>query len=382
MEATLPLHRRRCSSPLSTVLSVSSASSSLARCFSESALHCDAPPSTPVVRRPSRADGSRPVPSSTPAASTARRPSSGIVRSRSASSASSASPRSSVQSRVASEQPEEEYRGAPRPALIVKMNACTLLRQQELAQRREAERRELQERAWAERRRQLARAQLSDRLEMVQRREAPDQSRPSARERLRALRLNTREREVEYQREKQSMEARVRAMPLLLERQVVVGVTLGVFYPFISFAFVALRSAAAARRRLEQQYERKLKEMGFSWQWLQDKASGDSPRQNASSQRDPRMPQRIRSAVARCPAVRTPPSASPVMVRRRLSRSASLSSLASAAVISRTESASDLSAAVHDEHDPGAVDTSGVGRETPPTSGDEDYGGARVLQLA
>ncbi|XP_077536348.1 uncharacterized protein LOC144148705 [Haemaphysalis longicornis] len=360
MEATLPLHRRRCSSPLSTVLSVSSASSSLARCFSESALHCDAPPSTPVVRRASRADGSRPVPSATPVESTTRRPSSGIVRSRSASSASPASPRSSVQSRVASEQPEEEYRGAPRPALIVKMNACTLLRQQELAQRREAERRELQERAWAERRRQLARAQLSDRLEMVQRREAPDQSRPSARERLRALRLNTREREVEYQREKQSMEARVRAMPLLLERQVV----------------------AAARRRLEQQYERKLKEMGFSWQWLQDKASEDCPRQNASSQRDPRMPQRIRSAVARCPAVRTPPSASPVMVRRRLSRSASSSSLPSAAVISRTESASDLSAAVHDEHDPGAGDTSGVGRETPPTSGDEDNGCARVLQLA
>ncbi|KAL1483433.1 hypothetical protein MTO96_033183 [Rhipicephalus appendiculatus] len=254
MEATLSLfrnrERRRCSSPLSTVVSVSSASSSsLVRCASESALQrCGAPPpSTPVahpVRRASRADSARSTDSSTSTASRQHEADAGsrprsVVRMRS----TSCSPRSSLASSDAT-----DYPGAPRPSLMVKMNACTLLRQRELARRREKERREQHDRAWAERRRQLDRARLSDRLELVQRR-TPEPG-PSAKERLRALRRTTLEREAEYKREIQSMQARVRAMPLLLERQAV----------------------AAARRRLEQQYERKLKELGLSYEWIQEKA--------------------------------------------------------------------------------------------------------------
>ncbi|XP_037576815.1 uncharacterized protein LOC119459040 [Dermacentor silvarum] len=224
MEATLfrrDRTTRRCSSPLSTVVSVSSASSSsLVRCASESALQrCGAPPSTPVatVRRVSRADSARSERESESSTSTASRhreadsrPHSAIRR-RSA----SCSPRSSLASSALS----DDYPGAPRPSLIVRMNACTLLRQGELARRRDAERREQHDRAWAERRRQLGRAQLSDRLEMLQRR-APEPG-PSVKERLRALRQSALEREAEYKREIQSMETRVRAMPLLLERQAV-----------------------------------------------------------------------------------------------------------------------------------------------------------------
>ncbi|XP_075553911.1 uncharacterized protein LOC142586912 [Dermacentor variabilis] len=138
MEATLSPFghrtRRRCSSPLSTVVSVSPASSSsLVRCASESALQqCGAPPSTPVAtapRRVSRADSERserPSESSTSEASRGHReadsrPHSVVVRRRSA----SCSARSSLAS-------TDDYPGAPRPSLIVKMNACALLRQGEL----------------------------------------------------------------------------------------------------------------------------------------------------------------------------------------------------------------------------------------------------------
>ncbi|KAL3223538.1 hypothetical protein MRX96_027313 [Rhipicephalus microplus] len=238
----------------------------------------------------------------------------------------SCSPRSSPASSDAT-----DYPGAPRPALIVKMNACTILRQRELARRQESERREKHERAWAERRRQLDRAQLSDRLELVRRR-TPEPG-PSAKERLRALRRSTLEREAEYKREIQSMQARVRAMPLLLERQAV----------------------AAARRRLEQQYERKLKELGLSYEWVQQMAQQEphdrrcEQRSFSAKQGSSAVSTRSRfqsAAVHRCPAIRSPPpeSTTAVVVRRR-SRSAS-SSLRSA--LSRTESASDLSGTPHD----------------------------------
>ncbi|XP_037499569.1 uncharacterized protein LOC119373581 [Rhipicephalus sanguineus] len=242
----------------------------------------------------------------------------------------SCSPRSSLASSDLT-----DYPGAPRPALIVKMNACTLLRQRELARRRENERREQHERAWAERRRQLDRARLSDRLELVQRR-TPEPG-PSAKERLRALRRSTLEREAEYKREIQSMQARVRAMPLLLERQAV----------------------AAARRRLEQQYERKLKELGLSYEWIQEKAQQEShdrqreQRSSSAMQASSAMTSRSRfqsATVHRCPAIRSPPpeSTTAVVVKQR-SRSAS-SSLRSA--LSRTESASDLSGTLHDSDGP------------------------------
>ncbi|KAH8028688.1 hypothetical protein HPB51_018112 [Rhipicephalus microplus] len=251
----------------------------------------------------------------------------------------SCSPRSSPASSDAT-----DYPGAPRPALIVKMNACTILRQRELARRQESERREKHERAWAERRRQLDRAQLSDRLELVRRRIL--EPGPSAKERLRALRSDitdarcrrsTLEREAEYKREIQSMQARVRAMPLLLERQAV----------------------AAARRRLEQQYERKLKELGLSYEWVQQKAQQEphdrqcEQRSFSAKQGSSAVSTRSRfqsAAVHRCPAIRSPPpeSTTAVVVRRR-SRSAS-SSLRSA--LSRTESASDLSGTPHDNDGP------------------------------
>ncbi|KAL3223537.1 hypothetical protein MRX96_027312 [Rhipicephalus microplus] len=77
MEATLSSfrERRRCSSPLSTVVSVSSASSSsLVRCASESALQrCGAPPPSTTDahhgRRASRVDSARSTDSSTSTAS-------------------------------------------------------------------------------------------------------------------------------------------------------------------------------------------------------------------------------------------------------------------------------------------------------------------------
>ncbi|XP_077521654.1 uncharacterized protein LOC144132841 isoform X2 [Amblyomma americanum] len=352
MEASLsppPQRTRHCSSPLSTVLSVSysSSSTSLARCASESALqHCGAPPSTPVagVRRMSRRDGSRTGPRDAATSVDARGRPQATARSR---SASSCSPRPSVASSGTSER-AEEYRGAPRPALIVNMNVCTLLRQRELAlfpglrlplrrRRRESERRELHERVWAERRRQLGRAQLSDRLEMLQKRTS--EPGPSARERLRALRLNAQQREAEYKREIKSMEARVRAMPLLLERQAV----------------------AAARRRLELQYERKLKELGLSFEWLQEKAQQQPPLhlQHHSSSTLQHTQVRVHSAaVPRCPAVRSPPPETVVVVRRSRSASSSLRS-----ALSRTESASDLSGPLR-EDDPApeavvTIDSSG-----------------------
>ncbi|XP_075722566.1 uncharacterized protein LOC142765431 [Rhipicephalus microplus] len=242
----------------------------------------------------------------------------------------SCSPRSSPASSDAT-----DYPGAPRPALIVKMNACTILRQRELARRQESERREKHERAWAERRRQLDRAQLSDRLEFVRRR-TPEPG-PSAKERLRALRRSTLEREAEYKREIQSMQARVRAMPLLLERQAV----------------------AAARRRLEQQYERKLKELGLSYEWVQQKAQQEphdrqcEQRSFSAKQGSSAVSTRSRfqsAAVHRCPAIRSPPPESTTaVVARRRSRSAS-SSLRSA--LSRTESASDFSGTPHDGDGP------------------------------
>ncbi|XP_077521660.1 uncharacterized protein LOC144132841 isoform X6 [Amblyomma americanum] len=288
MEASLsppPQRTRHCSSPLSTVLSVSysSSSTSLARCASESALqHCGAPPSTPVagVRRMSRRDGSRTGPRDAATSVDARGRPQATARSR---SASSCSPRPSVASSGTSER-AEEYRGAPRPALIVNMNVCTLLRQRELA-------------------------------------------------------LNAQQREAEYKREIKSMEARVRAMPLLLERQAV----------------------AAARRRLELQYERKLKELGLSFEWLQEKAQQQPPLhlQHHSSSTLQHTQVRVHSAaVPRCPAVRSPPPETVVVVRRSRSASSSLRS-----ALSRTESASDLSGPLR-EDDPApeavvTIDSSG-----------------------
>ncbi|XP_050037272.2 uncharacterized protein [Dermacentor andersoni] len=166
---------------------------------------------------------------------------------------------------------------------------------------------------------------------------------PSVKERLRALRQSALEREAEYKREIQSMETRVRAMPLLLERQAV----------------------AAARRRLEQQYERKLKELGLSYEWIREKAQQPRDRQPErrvlSATQGSETGSRFRPGVVhRCPAVRTPPpEATAGVVRRSRSASCSLRS-----ALSRTESASDLSASLHDgEPEPGVV----ASPRTPPS---------------
>lgn len=146
------------------------------------------------------------------------------------------------------ERHQEKLVARPVPAFSfaeVKLNATAHLRQQQLLERQREESRRQEAAEEAERLRRIHRTRLIEQMDSA--------CRPpgSIRDKLRAHRLSAMLRAEEYTKELREIDARVRANPLLVERQALHG----------------------ARCNVEHRYQRKLRELGLSEDFIEDKAA-------------------------------------------------------------------------------------------------------------